>query len=405
MNLTATIMLLPLSWVNDCLIYSYYFHPTEDFMNTFPSLNFIKVIKAFLLLLLLVIISIIVYLQHPKFAEPTIEQASYGGKYYHGKFHNPVEHPLVTTKESRLTRLYNFIFNPSPVTVPSRQLPSQKTDLNQLSLNDNVIIWMGHSSYFIQIDGIKILVDPVFSENASPVPMTNVAFEGSNIYKVSDIPDIDYLLITHDHWDHLDYPTISALKDKIAKVIIPIGVGSYFTQWGYDPKNIIEGDWNSKHHFDGIDIYVLPAEHFSGRMLTRNQTLWGSFAVITPQHKIYLSGDSGYGPHFKEIGQQLGVFDIAILENGQYNKNWPYIHMMPDETAQAAIDLKAKALLPAHNSKFKLSNHKWFEPMESLYLLSKNQPYRLLTPIIGASIDLDNQEQIFQPWWQKEEPW
>ena len=345
--------------------------------------------------------AVYIYLKHPKFADPEVTPKSYGGKFYDGQFHNPVEQPLIVSEESRAARLAQFLFGKDQDAVPDQVLPSVKTNLFELADNENAIVWMGHSTYFLQLDGIRFLVDPVFSHNASPVPMTNTAFDGANIYSADDIPEIDYLLISHDHWDHLDYPTVTALKGKIKQVVAPIGVGSYFKQWGYNPDQIHEGDWYDSFRAERLDIHILPAQHFSGRLLERNHTLWGSFAIITPNHKIYLGGDSGYGPHFKEISQRLGAFDIAILENGQYNKDWPYIHMSPEETAQAALDLQAKAILPAHNSKFKLSHHSWYEPLERISQLSEDQPYHLLTPLIGETVDIDDSKQIFPKWWEQ----
>jgi L-ascorbate metabolism protein UlaG (beta-lactamase superfamily) len=340
------------------------------------------------------------YLQQPQFVSPIVKKKSYNGKFYNGVFHNATNVPIVTAEENPIIGLYRFITEKQLDDIPRLTLPSIKTDLHNLDIGEDIIVWMGHSSYYIQLDGHKILIDPVFSDNASPIPHTNEAFQGSNIYTAEDIPDIDYLLITHDHWDHFDYPTINALRKKINKIVTPINVGSYFIKWGFNESQISEGDWFSSIIQGDLNIYILPAQHFSGRLFKRNKTLWGSFALVTPQHKIYLGGDSGYGPHFKEISEKLGVFDIAILESGQYNQDWPYIHMMPEETAQAAVDLKAKALIPSHNSKFKLARHSWYEPLDRITKASENKPYRLLTPIIGEKVLVDDTNQMFTSWWK-----
>jgi len=260
---------------------------------------------------------------------------------------------------------------------------------------------MGHSSYFLQMNGKRILIDPVFSAGAAPIPMLNKAFSGSNVYSVDDIPDIDYLLISHDHWDHLDYPTIMGLKSKIKNIVVPLGVGSYFSQWGFEKQVIHEGDWFSSIQLEpGMTIHILPARHFSGRLLTRNKTLWASFALITPQRRVYYSGDSGYSPHFKAIGTQFGHFDLAILECGQYNENWRNIHMMPEETAQAGQDLNARSVLPAHNSKFKLAHHSWDDPLSRLVKASQDKSYQLFTPMMGQKVWLDEKQQSFPHWWE-----
>ncbi len=277
------------------------------------------------------------------------------------------------------------------------KIKSIKTNLLNLGSSDNFLIWFGHSSYLIQIEGKKFLIDPVLSEISSPVPFFPKAFVGSNIYKVKEIPKIDYLIITHDHWDHMDYETIRKLNFK--KVICPIGVGSHFRYWRFD--NVIEMDWNEEINFGGFHIYCLPSKHFSGRGLLRNKTLWASFLLKTPDNfTIFIGGDGGYDSRFLKFSKLFGNIDLAILENGQYNKNWPDIHMFPEETIQAAMDLNAKFLFPVHNSKFILSTHDWNEPLEKITQLSKHKNFKLITPIIGEKVELDNLSgQIFQNWW------
>ncbi len=340
-------------------------------------------------------------MQQPAFKNPVVGPQAYSDHYADGYFKNPIEQPMFSGSESRASVVYNYLFDKNKDTVPSQPIPSKKTDLTQLEPSENIIVWMGHSTYFMQLDGKTFLVDPVFSENASPVPMTNVAFDGANIYTAEDIPNIDYLLITHDHWDHLDYPTIKALKDKIDQVVTPLGVGSYLEQWGFDSNKIFQGDWFTSTQEQDLTIHVLPAQHFSGRLLTRNKTLWGSFAVVTPQHKIYFGGDSGYGPHFNQIAEKIGNVDIAILEDGQYNEAWSHIHMTPEDAVQAAKDLGAKAMLPAHNSKFKLSKHEWYDPLERTYQASQNQPFKLMTPLIGQTVNINSDNQVFDTWWKE----
>ena len=365
------------------------------------SSRFKKIIMSIIFFFTLISSATFFYLRLPQFASPYVDEQPYQGKYHSGVFHNTTPAPVFAANGGFFTNLVKFLTESAPETKPDFTLPSIKTDLHALDSNSNVMVWMGHSSYYIQLDGIKFLVDPVFSVNASPVPYTNIAFEGSNIYQAEDIPDIDYLLITHDHWDHMDYPSLVALRGKVAQVVTPIGVGSYLTQWGYAESQVFEGDWYDALQKDDLQIHILPAQHFSGRLLKRNQTLWGSFALITPNHKIYLGGDSGYGEHFKQIFDKLGSFDVAVLEAGQYNENWAHIHMMPDETVQAALDLKAKAMVPAHNSKFTLSKHAWYEPLERISEISEAFDYRLMTPLIGEAMLLDDESQSFSQWWRQ----
>jgi L-ascorbate metabolism protein UlaG (beta-lactamase superfamily) len=279
-------------------------------------------------------------------------------------------------------------------------IPSVKTDLLALPVGRDVLVWFGHSSYFMQIDGKRILVDPVFSGNASPVPGTLKAFKGTDIYTVDELPNIDFLIISHDHYDHLDYETIFKLKGKVDRVICGLGVGAHFEYWGYDPSRIIEKDWQDAVDLGmGFKVFVTPARHFSGRGFIRNNTLWCSYVLKTPTMKIYIGGDSGYDTHFADIGNTFGPFDLAILENGQFNAAWRYIHMSPDEVLKAAQELKAKRLFPVHSSKFVLANHPWDYPLEEITRLNKQVNIPLATPMIGEIVDLKQPDQEFRQWW------
>jgi L-ascorbate metabolism protein UlaG (beta-lactamase superfamily) len=171
--------------------------------------------------------------------------------------------------------------------------------------------------------------------------------------------------------------------------------------WGFDPKKIHEGDWYDSFQLEpDFKIHVLPARHFSGRLLKRNQTLWAGFVLEIQQRKVFYSGDGGYGPHFAEIGKKFGGIDFAIIENGQYDLNWAAIHLMPEETVQAAIDVGAKSILPVHSGRFAICRHAWYDPYIRITTASQGKNFRLLTPKIGEVIYLDDLEQTFNPWWQ-----
>lgn len=324
-------------------------------------------------------------------------------RFIDGEFRNAVPTPMFTDDSTVFSVIVKSIFIPKERLVPAMTVPSMKTDLFLLDPEKDLVIWLGHSSYYVQLAGKRILVDPVFSPYASPFFLFNRAFDGTNIYREEDIPAIDYLLITHDHWDHLDYPTVTALEPKVKKVVCGLGVGSHFENWGYSRSKIMEVDWfTGLGNTDGFDIHVLPARHFSGRGIVRNRTLWVSFVLQSQNRRIFLSGDTGYGPHLKQIGKLFDGFDLAILENGQYDKRWAYIHMMPEETAKAAVELGAKSVLPAHSGKFAISNHAWDEPFTRLAEASRDKPYRLLTPVIGESVDLDDEKRTFPYWWKQD---
>jgi len=320
--------------------------------------------------------------------------------YKNGKFQN--ETPTQTlVKGGSILKIFRSFLDKRASAGPGKPVPSVHTDLKSLKPDENVLIWFGHSSYFIQADGRKLLVDPVFSGSASPVNGLVKVFPGSNQYQADDMPPIDVLLITHDHWDHLDYPTLQKLRHKVSKVVCGLGVGQHFEYWGWDRNKLIERNWyESADLGGGIGVTLTPARHFSGRLLSRNSTLWTSFVLQTPSFRLFLGGDSGYGPHFKEIGDRFGPFDLAILECGQYNKKWPYIHSLPDEVIKEAQELRADNFMPVHNSKFKLAPHPWYEPLQQVTRLAEENNIAITTPRIGEKADLDHMNRVWDKWWK-----
>lgn len=344
------------------------------------------------------------YLQQPKFgALPEgrhLRAVEASPHYVDGVFRNLIDTPMRTGDSSFVSNVRSRLLDRNPNLRPPAPLPSTRVDLKALPPGEDAVVWLGHSSYFVQLGGKRILIDPVFSTNAGPFPGTNVAFEGTTPYTADDMPAVDFLLITHDHWDHLDYPSVKALQDKVGQVIVGLGVGEYFDRWGFPADRVHEADWNDTLNLDAdLRIHVLPAHHYSGRMLTRNKTLWVAFALETQQRKLFFSGDSGYGPHFREIGKRFGGFDLVALDMGQYDKRWAYIHMFPEQAAQAAEDLQGKALLPAHVGRFTIAAHDWDEPLEQVAQASLGRPYRLLTPNVGAVVLLNDPTQQFPNWW------
>jgi L-ascorbate metabolism protein UlaG (beta-lactamase superfamily) len=360
---------------------------------------------VFIIILFVFIIAIVLFMRQPQFGrQPSgekLKRIESSPNYRDGQFQNLHHTPSLTEGASYTRVMREFFFTKKQRPKPTERLPSHKTDLLQLDPGKDVLVWFGHSSYFIQLSRKKILVDPVFSGNASPIKFTTRSFKGSDIYTTDEIPAIDYLFITHDHYDHLDHQTIVKLKPKIKKIITGLGVGDHLERWGYDPKIILEKDWNETIVLDeGFTVNTTPARHFSGRGFKRNISLWMSFVLTTPRRKIFIGGDSGYDTHFAEIGEKYGPFDLAILENGQYNKYWKYIHMMPEEVVQAAEDLKAKRVFPVHWSKFSLSMHPWDEPITRVYNEAKRKGVNLVHPLIGEALELD---QIVKStaWWER----
>lgn len=318
------------------------------------------------------------------------------------QFQNQSFTPQIAEGFSMPKVMLEFLFGKKdPLLKPLQAIPAIHTDLNKISEDEDVFIWMGHSSYFIKIDGVSFLIDPVLSTFGSPFKFFNKAFEGSDLFKPQDIPNIDYLVITHDHYDHLDFPTVKAIREKVGKAIMPLGVGAHLERWGYSEDQIIEEDWEATVALkDGFKITFTPARHFSGRKFQRNTTLWTSYVLETPTKKIFLGGDSGYDTHFKTIGEKYGPFDFAIMENGQYNPAWKYIHALPEDVIQASLDIQAKNIIPVHSGKFALALHPWNEPLQKVTTLGKKKNLQILTPKIGEKLDLNNTSYHFQNWWE-----
>ena len=359
----------------------------------------------FLLILVLLVIAVFVFLHRPKFGKlpsgDRLKKIMQSVNYKNGHFQDLSDTPMLSEGVGLSTVLKQFLFDKNRRVKPVDIIPSIKTNLLNLDPAKNVLVWFGHSSYFMQVDGKKILVDPVFSGAASPVSFNIKAFKGTDIYTTEDIPEINFLFITHDHWDHLDYETVLKLKPKIKRIICALGVGQDLEFWGFDKKIIIEQNWNEEINLgEGFIVNTVPARHFSGRGFVRNKTIWVSFILKAPTIKIFIGGDSGYDTHFAGIGKRFGPFDLVILENGQYNKNWKYIHMQPFETLKAAKDLLAKRLFPVHNSKFPLSTHPWDEPLKRITELNKEVNLNLATPMIGEEINLEDTSQQFSKWWE-----
>ena len=325
---------------------------------------------------------------------------------YNGKnFQNLVDTPVSREGVSMFKMLRDLSRRPAN-TAPPKPIPSIHTDLQNLSDGQASLVWFGHSSYLLKIDKVHILVDPVFSGNASPVSIFAKAFPGSNVYGVKDMPaTIEAVLLTHDHYDHLDYKTILELKTRTKHFYTSLGVGAHLEYWGIEPEKITELDWWESTTLGDFTLTATPGRHFSGRSLKRGGAIWSAFVLQAPLsdrypagYRLFLGGDSGYEQHFKTIGDRFGPFDLAILECGQYNENWPYIHMMPEETVQAAKDLKATTLMPVHWGKFTLAMHPWDEPVRRVTAAAARVGLPITTPRIGEIVKI-NQHYPNEAWY------
>lgn len=318
-----------------------------------------------------------------------LERIEKSPNYKDGHFQNQEPTVTMTGDEGSFQALLHFLFKKYPNTVPdSGQIPAIRTNLKNLDRNKDLFVWFGHSSYLLQLSGKRILVDPVFYAGA-PFEFINKPFPGTDIYKPEDMPDIDYLIISHDHYDHLEYRTVKELQPRIAQVVTGLGVGEDFEYWGFPEEKISELDWgDSLATGDGFKFHCLPARHFSGRSVFSQKTLWASFLVETPDgKKIFIGGDGGYGKHFQKLGEQFPDITLAILENGQYNKDWKLIHTLPEELEKETMELGAQHVVTVHHSKFKLSYHPWNEPTQNAKeLQEKGIP--VITPTIGEVVEI-----------------
>ncbi|OUR91923.1 hypothetical protein A9Q87_08970 [Flavobacteriales bacterium 34_180_T64] len=296
-------------------------------------------------------------------------------------------------------------FKPIPKTTPKENISVEKIDsLNIVQLKDITrLIWFGHSAFLLQINNKNVLIDPMFGDVPAPHTLLgSKRFSNELPIEIEKIPQIDAVLISHDHYDHLDYGSIKKLKDKVHMFYTPLGVGVHLQEWGIEKERIIELDWWQETTFEGLIFRCTPAQHFSGRGLTdRTKTLWSSWIIQSETDNIFFSGDSGYAPHFKEIGEKYGPFDFAMMECGQYNEMWPEVHMFPEETAQAGLDIKAKKIMPIHWGAFKLAMHSWTDPIERVTKKAKELNIDVVTPRIGESIFLDGSNTLNDKWWVK----
>ena len=316
-------------------------------------------------------------------------------------FSNTVE--TVVMKKTDWSRIGGFFTTGNKA--PDWSIPIVKLDndyfKNKIDSTTR-LTWFGHSAVMLEMSGKKIFIDPMLGKVPAPHPWLGAGrFNDTLPMSVDNLPEMDAVLISHDHYDHLDYGSIIAIKDKVKMFYVPLGVKSHLESWDVPSDHITELDWWEEVQIDDIKLIATPARHFSGRGLTdKYKTLWCSYVIQNEKDNIYFGGDSGYDTHFKEIGEKHGPFDLAMLECGQYDEQWPEIHMMPEETVHAAIDLDSKLFMPIHWGSFKLSLHEWKEPVERAVSKANELDVNVATPIIGESIFLD--KKIPQSkWWVK----
>ena len=318
---------------------------------------------------------------------------------YNGDTFKNIEQTVVSTG-MKLSSIPKFFTN-GDNKVPEGELPSKRLGKSYFDNEPNQprITWFGHSALFVEMEGMNIFIDPMLGDVPAPHPMLgNSRFNKELPIEIENLPNIDLVLISHDHYDHLDYGSIQKLKDKVELFYVPLGIKAHLTEWGIEEQKVIEFDWWESKTLNGIEFVSAPARHFSGRGFKRNSTLWCSWIIKSENNSIFFSGDSGYGKHFKEIGEKYGPFDFAMMECGQYNEQWSHIHMMPEETIQASVDVKAKVMMPIHWGSFKLALHEWTDPVVRACNKAKELNVKMATPIIGEAI-IVNENYPSTNWW------
>jgi L-ascorbate metabolism protein UlaG (beta-lactamase superfamily) len=264
------------------------------------------------------------------------------------------------------------------------------------------VTWFGHSAFFLEMDGQRLLIDPMFGPRPSPVSWVGTKRYKTNFsVQLEDFPTIDAIIISHNHYDHLDFNSIRKLMNKTAQFIVPLGVSQHLIKWGVPSDKITEHDWWEELEFKCLKLACTPARHFSGRgLFDRDSTLWCSWVIVGREAKIFYSGDSGYGPHFKEIGEKYGPFDLTLLECGQYDERWSNIHMMPEETVRAHLELRGKMLIPVHWGAYTLSFHAWTDPVERVTEAALKYQVSISTPKIGETVVITSKEFPTNRWWR-----
>ncbi|MGH0586621.1 MBL fold metallo-hydrolase [Bacillus mycoides] len=284
---------------------------------------------------------------------------------------------------------------------PVKNLPIVLSNKNNESLES--VTWFGHSAFLLKIEGKKLLLDPMFGDASSPFPVFNSKrYSGAFSLEHDELQEIDAIIISHNHYDHLNYKSIMRLKDYAKHFYVPIGVARYLIKWGVSPNKISEHNWWDEITFDNIKLVCAPARHFSGRSMTdKDRSLWCSWLILGQETKVFFSGDSGYAPHFKEIGEKYGPFDLTLMECGQYDTRWSAIHMLPEETVQAHIDVKGELLVPIHWGAFTLALHEWSDPIERVTKEANRLGVNIATPQIGEAITLQSKDYPTAAWWRE----
>lgn len=305
-----------------------------------------------------------------------------------------------------MTSAWRRVFQSSPGGVPEAPVPVVASDgraLKALPASGLRITWFGHSSTLLEIDGTRLLTDPIWSERPTPVPGLGPKRFFAPPIALADLPPVDAVLVSHDHYDHLDRPTIEALNASTKAVfIVPLGIGAHLARWGVAESRIAELDWWQATTVGALEVTATPSRHASGRIDPHgDRTLWSGFALAGPAHRVFYSGDTGLASSMREVGQRLGPFDLALVEAGQYDADWPDWHLGPEQAVEVATMVRAKRVMPVHWALFKLAHHTWTEPVERVLAAASCRDLPVLAPKPGQSVELD---APLERWWPRT-PW
>jgi len=367
--------------------------------------RFFKVIRVVLVLFILAIgiVMIDIWSALGKPAEGVrLERMERSPQYRDGRFVNP----LPQHERAMWPILKKWILAGNTFREPEAPLPVEVRLAEQFAAapSDLRITWLGHATLLVEIDGRRILLDPVWGDYASPGRLFGVKRFFEPPLPLAALPPIDAVVLSHDHYDHLNEETIKALRDRVPRFIVPLGVGAHLEYWGVAPERIVELDWWERVEVEGVEIVCTPARHFSGRsLIDRNATLWASWAILGADQRAFFSGDTGLFPGFSEIGMRLGPFDVTMMEVGAYNADWADIHMGPEQAVQAHQMVRGALMLPIHWGTFNLAFHSWIEPAERLLVAAEAAGIQVAIPRPGESI-IPAAPPPVQPWWP-ELPW
>lgn len=296
--------------------------------------------------------------------------------------------------------MWNMIFHKPHNTRPASSIPVQPlTRADLIAAPNHSVYRLGHSTLLLKLQDKFWITDPVFAERASPVQWAGPKRFHQPPISIDELPPIEAVILSHNHYDHLDYEAVLKLADKVNVFLTPLGVGDTLIKWGIDAGKVRQNDWWEGTEVAGIHFIATPSQHFSGRgLFDGNQTLWASWVIIDSDKRIFFSGDSGYFDGFKRIGEQYGPFDLTLMETGAYNVEWPHVHMQPEETLQAHLDLKGRWLFPIHNGTFDLAMHAWHEPFDRILALAWERSVSITTPQMGEAFNLAH-PQRGDAWW------